>query len=93
MAKLYIKRPYIIEAFQYDGKLRDDIGQWKIPLWAIDAWNASEMFISEDDGELYIETLEGVMHVSVGDYVIHGVRDEIYPCKEDVFRYTYAEVL
>lgn len=35
--------------------------------------------------ELYIETLEGTHHVSVGDYVIQGVNGELYPCKPDIF--------
>nr|DAX37694.1 MAG TPA: PGDYG protein [Caudoviricetes sp.] len=42
--------------------------------------------------ELYIETLEGTHHVSVGDYVIQGVNGELYPCKPDIFEKTYEEV-
>lgn len=42
--------------------------------------------------ELYISTLEGVHHVSVGDYVIRGVNGELYPCKPDIFMKTYEEV-
>lgn len=44
-----------------------------------------------DDG-WYIETLEGTMHASVGDYIIEGVNGEIYPCKPDIFEKTYEEV-
>jgi len=36
-----------------------------------------------------IETREGTMHVSPGDWVITGVRGERYPCKPDVFELTY----
>lgn len=36
-----------------------------------------------------IETLEGKMHVSVGDYIIKGVKGEFYPCKPDIFHMTY----
>lgn len=39
--------------------------------------------------ELYINTLEGVHHVSVDDYVIQGVNGELYPCKPDIFEKTY----
>jgi len=38
---------------------------------------------------LTIETLEGVMTASVGDYVIRGVQGELYPCKPDIFEKTY----
>lgn len=41
------------------------------------------------DKELDIETLEGTMHASVGDYIITGVRGEKYPCKPDIFEQTY----
>lgn len=36
-----------------------------------------------------IETPEGVMHASVGDWIITGVKGEPYPCKPDVFAATY----
>lgn len=39
--------------------------------------------------EMYIETLEGTMHASVGDYIITGVNGERYPCKPDIFEKTY----
>ena len=44
--------------------------------------------ISEEIG-LLIPTLEGVMLARGGDYVIRGVRGELYPCKEEIFRATY----
>lgn len=44
------------------------------------------------DGEAYIDTLEGRMTVSEGDYVITGVNGEKYPCKPDIFAKTYEEV-
>ena len=39
--------------------------------------------------EMDIPTLEGVMHASVGDYIITGVRGEQYPCKPHIFKETY----
>lgn len=44
------------------------------------------------DGSLNIETLEGTMRADVGDYVICGVRGELYPCKPDIFDQTYEAV-
>ena len=32
------------------------------------------------------------MAVSVGDFVIKGIRGECYPCKPDIFKKTYEEV-
>jgi hypothetical protein len=36
-----------------------------------------------------IKTLEGPMIVSVGDFIITGVKGEKYPCKPDIFEKTY----
>ena len=46
----------------------------------------------QTDKEIYIETLEGTMKANVGDWIIKGVKGEIYPCKSDVFEMTYEEV-
>ena len=37
----------------------------------------------------YIETLEGVMKASAGDWIITGVDGERYPVKPDIFEKTY----
>lgn len=37
----------------------------------------------------WVETLEGPMYVSPGDYIITGVVGETYPCKPDIFELTY----
>ena len=39
-----------------------------------------------------IETLEGVMKANKGDWIIKGVKGELYPCKPDVFEMTYEKV-
>ena len=38
---------------------------------------------------LLIPTLEGVMLGIEGDYIIRGVKGELYPCKPDIFQATY----
>ncbi|EQF29862.1 hypothetical protein QEW_4537 [Clostridioides difficile CD160] len=40
-----------------------------------------------------LKTLEGTMRANKGDYIIQGVKGEIYPCKADIFEMTYEEVL
>lgn len=39
--------------------------------------------------DLFINTLEGVHHANVNDYIIKGVNGEFYPCKPDIFNKTY----
>lgn len=43
----------------------------------------------QTDEEIQIETLEGTMTVNKGDYIIKGIKGEIYPCKPDIFKETY----
>jgi len=39
-----------------------------------------------------IQTLEGEMIASQGDWIIKGVRGEFYPCKPDIFKDTYEMI-
>jgi hypothetical protein len=36
-----------------------------------------------------VQTLEGFMTVSVGDWIIRGLKGEYYPCKPDIFDTKY----
>lgn len=88
----YRKLPVEIEAFQYDGDLKNRDGQYYVPQWAKEAFEAGVLYYSEFNGspsELFIKTLEGNHHASVGDYIIQGVAGELYPCKKDIFNQTY----
>ena len=38
---------------------------------------------------LLIPTLEGAMIANINDWIIKGVKGEIYPCKPDIFDMTY----
>ncbi|CUM74386.1 Uncharacterised protein [Blautia hydrogenotrophica] len=86
----YRKKPVVIEAFQYDGDMINSIGKPYVPEWAISAVNNNTMYY--DGPELFIRTLEGDHHVTVGDYVIQGINGELYSCKPDIFEKTYEVV-
>ncbi len=90
----YRKKPVIIEAFKYDGDFKYSTGTWYIPQWALNAYRDGILYYeklnnNEPPSELFIKTLEGNMHVSVGDYVVKGIDGELYPCKPDIFEKTY----
>lgn len=51
--------------------------------------NLDKRGFGDDDWRPYIETLEGKMKISEGDYIITGVKGERYPCKADIFHLTY----
>ena len=40
----------------------------------------------------WIDTLEGGHRVCPGDFIIRGVKGELYPCKPDIFAETYEAV-
>lgn len=94
MAK-YRKKPVVVEAFQYDGDLIDINGNYYVPKWCVEADFDRILYYDEFEGhpgELFIRTLEGNHHVSIGDYIIRGVNGELYPCKPDIFEKTYEIV-
>jgi len=82
----FVKRPVVIEAFRWTG----DQDQTEDPLWIIKAIKAGNVLFG--DGIMKILTLEGIMTVNRGDYVIKGIKGEIYPCKPDIFELTYEPV-
>ena len=94
----YRKKPVVIEAFKYDGDLKGADGKYYVPDWAVQAFEKGVLFYELQLSpphlpyELYIKTLEGNIHTSVGDYIIRGVNGELYPCKPDIFEKTYEEV-
>ena len=77
------KRPVDIDAMQLDRDNAKDVCDWiqsRMPdasVW----YNA--------DGAVGVDTLEGLMRVDIGDWVIRGVQGEFYPCKPDIFDATY----
>ena len=40
----------------------------------------------------WVDTLEGPLVVSDGDWIIKGIKGEFYPCKPDIFAATYEPV-
>jgi hypothetical protein len=91
----YRKKPVVVEAFQMTRDLALRYGRW--PDWLYQAWikgrDEPGSLFPKDDGEGYsIQTLEGVHDVTWGDFIIQGVRGELYPCKPDIFAETYEEV-
>lgn len=95
------KKPVVIEAFQMTKERRMDNRDW--PEWLNRAWNLDvrevgavfpkDYPLSRGEDPLVIATLEGNMTVSFDDWIIRGVKGEIYPCKPDIFASTYEEVV
>lgn len=84
-AKKYRKRPVVIEAIQWDGT---DGSARTIQDWANTPGAVRVLY---NVATLVIQTLEGDMTATPGDWIIRGVKGEFYPCKPDIFQATYEE--
>ena len=86
----FVKKPIEIEATQWF-KLGDH-PEVRKPVDTANA-NWSEDLQELPHGSLgMIDTLEGAMYVTPGDWIITGVKGEHYPCKPDIFEMTYEAV-
>ena len=84
----YRKKPVVIEAMQWDGTWENmDTINARWPEMRTTHLSAHPP--SRTVREWGIGTLEGYHKVSVGDYIIKGVKGEFYPCKPDIFELTY----
>ena len=99
MIKEYRKKPLIIEAIQWNGnsnKSEIDAFVGKILKTELESETAYLVEKGPPIFSLLLETKEGIMKVSKGDWIIKepfptGDRD-FYPCKPDIFESTYEEV-
>lgn len=89
----YRKKPVVIEAYYYDHELLGIEPKRMETKWLAEAFELGVLYFKRPSlvlpYELYVKTLEGEMKVSVGDYIIKGVKGELYPCKPDIFEATY----
>jgi len=94
----YRKRPVVIEAVRFDHLDVAENGCHSIhfdtedalPDWLRAALVDEKVFVAASDIDyLYVKTSEGWMEASPGDWIICGVKGELYPCKPDIFALTY----
>ena len=90
----YRKKPVIIEAIKYIGRgnFEKDVDDIGVPDWIWKALENKIIVSTNGTDPLIINTLEGYMTIGIGDWVIQGVQNEIYPCKPDIFDATYERV-
>lgn len=96
--KAFRKKPVVIEAVCFDGSIESArfIAQWaNADDASADHEEPTITFMVGGDipegraDDMVIQTLEGGMSASVGDWIIRGVKGEFYACKPDIFAATY----
>lgn len=79
----YRKKPVVIDAIQFRGA--DNMSE-------VDAFMNGQGGFQAWPDRVMIPTLEGLMTANVGDWIIKGIKGELYPCKPDIFAATYEAV-
>ena len=88
----YRKKPVVIDAWQFNPQTLSH------PDWLSNALKSGAAYFQGGDFErgdqpfFSLQTLEGVMRAVPGDWIIRGIRGELYPCKPDIFAATYEAV-
>lgn len=85
------KKPIVIEAVKYAGNGNVE-PRGAVPPWMHNAFADGTLRSTNGNDPLVVRTLEGDMTVAIGDWIIRGVKGEIYPCKPDIFSATYHPV-
>jgi hypothetical protein len=91
MAK-YRKKPIVIEAFRFYIDFMPDWFMDKVTEGEITLYNCRYGKYNIDEAYCEIKTLEGIMRGNGGDYIIRGIKGEIYPCKPNIFKEIYERV-
>ena len=89
------KKPVVVEAVQYTGSVSSTIFIYGlVNKTDIKSAEQANKIIAECErnGGININTLEDIMLVSKGDWVIKGIKGEFYPCKQDIFDATYEQI-
>lgn len=88
----YSKKPVVIEAVQWTGKFYecDEMPEWLVAAEAGATGCPGSIWRTGD--RLRVGTLEGDHTAMPGDWIIQGVKGELYPCKPDIFAATYEPV-
>ena len=83
----YRRKPVVVDAFRWTGG-KD---QTHDPAWIVEALGNGTAWINHDPFQLVIKTLEGNHAADPGDWIIRGVKGELYPCKPNIFPLIYEE--
>ena len=91
------KKPVVIEAMRVPPQCDDSNIQahGELVVWLSlhsGGCDQRDWEVANGNGEIDIDTLEGTMLARNGDWIICGVKGELYPCKPDIFEATYESV-
>lgn len=90
MSAKFKKKPLTVEAIKWTSDNIDEVMKFIGYTCISDYFDGGQYCIGSHG--IVINTLEGKMTASVGDFIIKGVKGELYPCKPDIFEAGYDRV-
>lgn len=88
----FTKKPVTIEAFQLTEEVAvaSMVDNKSIPFGLTVSGSFNPLTRAAWFYYININTLEGTMTASQNDWIIKGIKGELYPCKPDIFEATYT---
>jgi hypothetical protein len=82
------KKPVVVEAERVNLLIINAMESWgALPDWVRKHYEDGHLVFCPKT--ISVHTLEGIMIADWSDWLIQGIKGEIYPCKDEIFRATY----
>jgi hypothetical protein len=87
---VFRKKPVTVQAERVSTLVALTENDWSsLPYWFRAAYDEGGVVVTTH--EIYVPTLEGTMRANIDDWIVRGVRGELYPVHGDIFFETYEE--
>jgi hypothetical protein len=84
------KKQVVIEAWQFmPAGRREKLPPWIDPRWFYEGVPDGDRSVEQGTPHMLIPTPGGELRADLTDWIIRGVKGEVYPCKADVFAVSY----
>jgi hypothetical protein len=89
----YVKKRIPVDAWRFS--LENFADTSSCPDWVKEAirkhirFEGSISIPGDEISDFMVHTIEGPMRFNSGDWIIKGIKGELYPCRNDIFRESY----
>ena len=97
---IYLSLARQVEAFLYDGDIKDRNGMFYVPEWLETAFKKGTLYFSsfkqpKKPGEAFIRCRGGSLLVKPGDYIVKDEDGQMFPVSKEQFEryYRWLEVI
>jgi hypothetical protein len=89
------RRPIVVEAWQFIPPVQcEELPAWIDPQWFYEdnPTQANHTAGHRGTPHMLIPARAGTLRADVTDWIIRGVKGDVYPCRDEVFAETYEPV-